>query len=79
VPPDFRGPRVTALAARLATAQRTETLDANHLGEAARSVVMAPEQWSDWGTAEAILQELKRLWHVLVRHGGPARTRTERS
>jgi CheY-like chemotaxis protein len=79
VPPDFRGPRVAALAARLARSLRTETLDAAHLGEAARSVVTAPEPWSDWGTAEATLQELKQLWHVLVRHGGPARTPTEGS
>lgn len=66
VPDDFRGPRMPALAARIAGA---EELDAVKLGRAARSLARDPSTWLDWGPAQVTWQHLKQLWHVLVRYG----------
>jgi hypothetical protein len=71
VPPDFRGPRMVPLAARLSErfAQARGELDAAVIGCAAQSLHRDPAAWRDWGTFEETLQELKQMWHVLVRYG----------
>ena len=63
-PVDFRGPDMPSLAARLGA-----EVDARTLGLAAQSLRTDPARWSDRGTSEEVLQEIKRLWHVLVRYG----------
>jgi hypothetical protein len=60
-----------SLAARIAHAGGT--VDACAIGRAARSVLTSPDAWRDRGTVDEILQELKLLWHCVVRHGGPRR------
>ncbi|KAL6850747.1 hypothetical protein ACO1O0_007872 [Amphichorda felina] len=65
IPCDFRGPRMPSLAARIATAH----VDARAIGEAAQDLFRDREAWADRGTYEEVLQELKLLWHVLVRYG----------
>lgn len=64
VPSDFRGPAMQSLAARLGA-----ELDPRKLGLAAQSLRESPSDWSDRGTPEQVLQEIKRLWHVLLRYG----------
>lgn len=63
-PTDFRGPTMPALAARVA---RGGVVDAAALGAAAREAVREPARWG--GDTAAALQELKLLWHCLVRCG----------
>lgn len=63
VPRDFRGATMPALAARVAVDGQ---LDAVTIGRAAQAVVQAGR-----ANAAAELQELKLLWHVLVRFGRP--------
>ncbi len=70
VPSDFRGPTMPALAKRVATGSH---LDANAIGRAVRELRSDPESFSDLGTEDDMLQELKLLWHVLVRYGRPLR------
>lgn len=65
VPGDFRGARMPTLARRIAR----DILDARTLGEAAVHLARDPEAWADHGDPARNLQDLKRLWHVLVRHG----------
>lgn len=65
VPLGFRGPRMPALAARIA---RTH-VDARAIGEAAQDLFEHREKWKGRGTYEEVLQELKLLWHILVKHG----------
>lgn len=64
VPGDFRGPAMPPLAARIA---RNGHIDAATIGDAARDVA------GDWSDAAGVstLQQLKLLWHVLVRFGRP--------
>lgn len=69
VPTDFRGPAMPSLAARIAGAGR---VDAAAIGRAAAQVVRDPSAWADRGSPAEVLQELKLLWHVLVRFGQPA-------
>lgn len=76
VPSDFRGPRMRALAERVALAHREAVssrpplvFDAVSIGRAAQSLARAPSAWQDWDTPEATLHHLKQLWHVLVRFG----------
>ena len=57
-----------SLAERVA---RNGTVDAAAIGVTARKLAESPEQWSDRGTYPEVLQELKLLWHVLVRTGSP--------
>ncbi len=66
VPTDFRGATMPSLARRIAQNGR---IDARIIGNAARDVVVNPGLWEGSGTAEQCLQELKLLWHVLVRYG----------
>lgn len=73
VPAHMRGPDVKALGARIAVWAATQTLHAELIGRAARSVATDPERWADHADPVTTLQHLKQLWHVLVRHGRPAR------
>ncbi|KAM0521304.1 hypothetical protein ACHAPE_002782 [Trichoderma viride] len=65
-PGDFRGPTMPSLAARVAY---KGTVDVQAIGEGVRNLVADAEQWADRGTVAEVLQELKLLWHVLVRYG----------
>ncbi|MFD0711575.1 DUF3626 domain-containing protein [Paenibacillus sp. GCM10027626] len=66
VPADFRGATMPSLAKRIA---QEGYIDARLIGEAAQALKQNPAQWSDRGTEAEVLQELKLLWHVLVRYG----------
>lgn len=68
VPRDFRGPTMPSLAERIA---RERMLDVSMIGAAVRDLYAHPDAWRDRGTADEVLQELKLLWHVLVRFGVP--------
>lgn len=68
VPMDFRGPSMPSLARRIA---RDGDVSAYAIGRAARELSLHPEAWKDRGDAAAVLQQLKLLWHVLVRYGKP--------
>jgi hypothetical protein len=69
---DFRGPRMPALAARVARLRGdSRSIDAVSIGGAAASLHREPDTWRDWASAEETLQHLKQLWHVLVRFGRP--------
>ncbi|MED4214148.1 DUF3626 domain-containing protein, partial [Priestia megaterium] len=70
VPMDFRGSKMPSLARRIA---RNHCIDANIIGSAVADLKRNPLSWSDRGTYEEVLQELKLLWHVLVRFGKPNR------
>ena len=70
VPMDFRGSKMPSLARRIA---RNHCIDANIIGSAVVDLKRNPLSWSDRGTYEEVLQELKLLWHVLVRFGKPNR------
>jgi hypothetical protein len=65
---DFRGPGMPQLAARVARAGR---VDAAAIGEAAMALHRTPEDWP-YIAGVAPLQQLKLLWHVLVRYGHAA-------
>lgn len=66
VPSDFRGPLMPSLAKRIAQDGR---IDASIIGRAVMDLKRHPDSWSDRGTHSEVLQELKLLWHVLVRYG----------
>lgn len=66
VPIDVRGPTMPSLAARVA---RDGAVDARAIGEAAVALFRDPRPWADRGTYAEVVQELKLLWHVLVRCG----------
>ena len=68
VPANFRGPAMMSLARRVAIGG---LIDAHAIGKAAASVRNGCATWRDRGSRDAVLQELKRLWHVLVHHGKP--------
>ncbi|MBN2983838.1 MULTISPECIES: DUF3626 domain-containing protein [Cohnella] len=70
VPGDFRGPAMPSLARRIS---RNGLIDASAIGAAAADLKRNPEGWKDRGTEAEALQELKLLWHVLVRYGRPFR------
>jgi hypothetical protein len=70
VPRDFRGPAMPSLARRVA---RSGVVDASAIGAAVRDLHENPDAWSDRGTFDDVLQELKLLWHVLVRYGNAVR------
>lgn len=73
VPVDFRGPTMPSLARRVASGP---FLDVAMIGEAAADLKRHPEHWHDRGPFEYVLQELKRLWHVLVKFGQPNNAQT---
>jgi Protein of unknown function (DUF3626) len=68
VPADFRGPSMPSLAKRIAL---KNVIDAYTIGLAVMNLRQNPDAWSDRGTYEEVLQELKLLWHVLVKYGRP--------
>ena len=68
VPSDFRGPLMPSLAKRITTKSH---LDVQMIGKAAASLRRNPESWSDAGGQKELLQEMKLLWHVLVKYGRP--------
>lgn len=70
VPSDFRGPTMPSLAKRIA---HHGYIDASMIGSAAMHLKHDPAAWRDRGTEKEVLQELKLLWHVLVRYGKPLR------
>ena len=69
-PAGMRGPAAPRLAAHLAGVYGTDHLDAALIGRAA-AVVTEPGRWAAYGTAAEVLQQLKYLWHILVRFGHP--------
>lgn len=70
VPADFRGPSIPSLAKLIA---QNNYIDVSRIGSAAMDLRQNPA-WSDRGTYTEVLQELKLLWHVLVRYGKPLRS-----
>lgn len=66
IPSDFRGPTMPFLAKRIA---QSDYIDARIIGSAVKDLYFNPDNWSDYGTVKDMLQELKLLWHVLVRYG----------
>lgn len=68
VPSNFRGPTMPSLAERIA---ENGVIHARIIGTAAADVVRNSDSWRDRGSAKDVLQELKLLWHVLVRYGKP--------
>jgi hypothetical protein len=66
VPRDLRGPTMPSLAARVAI---SNIVDASAIGAAVRDLQARPDNWSDRGSRDEVLQELKLLWHVLVKRG----------
>ena len=68
VPDEFRGPRMPDLAHRITTGK---ILNVTHIGLANQALHHKPETWSDWDSYANTLQDLKKLWHVLVAFGQP--------
>ncbi|GGA80387.1 DUF3626 domain-containing protein [Ornithinibacillus halotolerans] len=66
VPTDFRGPTMPSLAKRIAN---NNDINAQLIGSAVLDLYQNPKNWEDRGTHQEVLQELKLLWHVLVRYG----------
>jgi hypothetical protein len=66
VPRDFRGATMPSLAARIA---RAGIIDASTIGAAVTDLRADPGAWGDRGSIDDVLQELKLLWHVLVKYG----------
>jgi hypothetical protein len=66
VPPDFRGPTMPSVARRIA---RSGVVDARAIGAAVTDLRARPSTWSDRGTPDEVLQELKLIWHVLLKYG----------
>ena len=66
VPRDFRGPTMPSLAKRISD---NNHVDVSHIGLASLDLKTNPERWADRGTYKEVLQELKLLWHVLVKYG----------
>ena len=59
-----------SLARRISTGDH---IDAKLIGDAAVALKNDPGSFADRGSYDEVLQELKLLWHVLVRHGRPFR------
>jgi len=55
-----------SLAERVAA---SNIVDASSIGAAVRDLQARPGDWSDRGSRDEVLQELKLLWHVLVKYG----------
>jgi hypothetical protein len=68
VPADFRGPTMPSLAERIAT---DGSVHAAAIGRAAIDLRRDPSAWAARGSYSEVLQELKLMWHVLVRFGRP--------
>jgi len=68
IPDDFRGAAMPSLAERITI---KDYIDTAMIGQAVCSVRNNHSEWSDRGSVEDIIQELKLLWHVLVKYGKP--------
>ncbi|UCX05831.1 DUF3626 domain-containing protein [Shewanella glacialimarina] len=66
VPSDFRGVNMPMLAQNIA---QDNMIDAAILGQAAYTLCKQPTSWSERSSHAKKVQELKLLWHVLVRYG----------
>jgi hypothetical protein len=66
VPDNFRGPHMRSLAERIAL---DGFIDASLIGEAVMDLHSNPDGWRDRGEKGTIMQELKLLWHCLVKYG----------
>ncbi|KAK4062964.1 hypothetical protein Trihar35433_8759 [Trichoderma harzianum] len=66
VPSDFRGPTMPPLATQIAL---NGIVDVQIIGEAVKDWVACADLLGDRGDLAQGLQELKLLWHVLVRYG----------
>lgn len=66
VPLDFRGPSMPSLAKRIS---QNNVINASIIGTAVMELIRNPVAWSERGDYKEVLQELKLLWHVLVRYG----------
>jgi len=74
VPCDFRGPTVPSLAKRVAM---DGMVNVKVIGDAVQDLTKDPAAWSERGSQGHVLQELKWLWHVLVRYGKPFEPRSD--
>lgn len=70
VPNDFRGSTMPSLAQRISSERH---VDVSMIGAAAMDLKRNSEAWNDRGASSEVLQELKILWHVLVKFGKPLR------
>ncbi|MFN8578162.1 MAG: DUF3626 domain-containing protein [Candidatus Sericytochromatia bacterium] len=68
VPDNFRGSKMPFLAKRITS---KDYIDTTMLGVAASELKNAPEQWNSFGTYEEVIQQIKLLWHILVKYGKP--------
>ncbi len=68
VPDDFRGPAMPSLAERVAV---KGIINAHIIGQAVASLFSTPQLWRDRGNKAHVLQELKYLWHLVVKFGQP--------
>jgi len=68
VPHDFRGPTVPSLAKRVA---KDGLVTVKAIGDAVWELARDPAAWKERGSQSHVMQELKWLWHVLVRYGKP--------
>jgi hypothetical protein len=66
VPDDFRGNKMPELAKRIAV---DNSINAHTLGLAAMDLYTHPEEWENWGSKNAVIQEIKLMWHILVKYG----------
>lgn len=66
IPSDFRGPAMPSLAKRIA---KNNSINASVIGLAVMDLHRNPQKWLDRGSYKEVLQELKLLWHVLVKYG----------
>jgi hypothetical protein len=70
VPEDFRGPAMPSMAKRIA--KKNKYIHASIIGSAAFDYKKNPSSWENTSKI-GVLQELKYLWHVLVKFGHPHR------
>ncbi|GGQ20411.1 DUF3626 domain-containing protein [Shewanella litoralis] len=66
VPDDFRGAVMPELAKSIA---EDDIINADIIGRAAHQLQKQPTSWSERGAHTKKLQDLKLLWHVLVKYG----------
>ncbi|MCL1037434.1 DUF3626 domain-containing protein [Shewanella submarina] len=66
VPADYRGKSMPQLARRVAPGG---VLNVRLIGAAARSVACGDPEWTQLGSPSELTQQLKLLWHVLLRFG----------
>ena len=70
VPDTFRGIPTRRLAERVSACA---PLDAPRIGAAYNDFAANPDAWKSFGSPSEVRTCFRRLWHVLVLRGGPAR------